>query len=59
MLLDHVTETQMQAGRVMAGAAMVAFLGAPLFRRQAQAIRLVVTCLYVAGVLGFLLYFLL
>jgi hypothetical protein len=59
MILDQVTDAQMPAGRVLAGAAMVAFLGAPMFRRQAQAIRTVVTCLYLAGVLGFMLYFLL
>jgi hypothetical protein len=58
MLLDQVSEPKMQAGRVLAGAAMVAFLAAPIFRRQAQTIRLVVTGVYIAGVLGFLLYFL-
>ncbi len=53
MLLDQVSETQLQAGRVLGGAA---FLAAPLFRRQAQAVRLVVAGVYIAGVLGFLVY---
>jgi hypothetical protein len=58
MLLDQVSETEIQAGRVLGGAAMAAFLAAPLFRRQAQAVRLVVAGVYIAGVLGFLLYYL-
>jgi hypothetical protein len=59
MLLDQVSETQIQAGRVLGGAAMAAFLAAPLFRRQVQAIRLAVAGVYIAGVLGFLVYYLL
>jgi hypothetical protein len=58
MLLDQVSETPMQAGRVLAGAAMAALLAAPLFRRQAQAVRLVAACVYIAGVLAFLVYYL-
>jgi hypothetical protein len=53
MLLDQVSETQLQAGRVLGGAAMAAFLAAPLFRRKAQAVRLVVAGVYIAGVLAF------
>jgi hypothetical protein len=59
MLLDHVSDTQMQAGQIAAGTAMVAFLAAPMLRRYAQPVRLIVTAVYVAGVLGVLLYFLL
>jgi hypothetical protein len=60
VLLDQVSDTQLQAGRILAGAVMVAFLGAPfVFRRRAQAIRLVVTVIYIAAVLAFLLYVLL
>jgi hypothetical protein len=59
MLLDQVSETQLQAGRVLGGAAMIAFLAAPLFRRQAQAVRLFVAGVYIAGVLGFSLYYIL
>lgn len=57
MLLDQVSDTQLQAGRVVGGAAMAAFLAAPMFRRQAQAVRLVVAGVYIAGVLGLLLYY--
>jgi hypothetical protein len=59
MLLDQVSETQMQAGRIMAGATMAAFLAAPLFRRQARTIQLVVGTVYIGGMLGLLMYFLL
>ncbi len=58
VLFDQVSETQMRAGQMLGGATMVAFLAAPMFRHQAWAIRLVITCLYIACVLGFLLYFL-
>ncbi len=50
---------QMQAGQIFAGAAMAALLAAPFFRRQSQAIRIAVTCLYLAGVLGCFFYYLL
>jgi len=53
MLFDQATDQQMQAGRIFAGAAMVVFLAAPVFRRQAQRVRAVVTVLYIAGVLSF------
>jgi hypothetical protein len=56
MLLDQVTDTQLQAARLLGGTTMVAFLAAPLFRRQARNVRIVVTALYIAGVLGFLIY---
>jgi hypothetical protein len=59
MLLEQVTDSEMQAGRVLAGATMAAFLAAPLFRRYTQPIRLSVTAIYCAAVLGFLLYYLL
>jgi hypothetical protein len=59
MLLDQVSDTQMQAGQIAAGTAMVAFLVAPTLRRYAQPVRLIVTVVYVVGVLGVLLYFLL
>jgi hypothetical protein len=56
MLLDQVSETQLQAGRILAGAVMVAVIAAPIFRRRAQMIRLIASGVYIAGVLGFLLY---
>jgi hypothetical protein len=59
MLLEQVTESQMQAGRLLAGATMAAFLAAPLFRRYAQPIRWAVATIYCAAVMGFLVYYLL
>jgi hypothetical protein len=56
MIFDLATETQMQAARIFGGATMVAFLAAPMFRHQAQRIRMAVAALYIAGVLGFILY---
>jgi hypothetical protein len=58
MLLDQVTNSQMQGARVLIGATMVAFLGAPMFFRQARAIQVIIAGLYFAGVLGFFGYFL-
>ncbi len=59
MLLEQVTDRQMQAGQFLAGATMAAFLAAPLFRRYAQPIRLTVAAIYLAALLGFLVYYLL
>jgi hypothetical protein len=59
VLLDQVTDRQMQAGQMLGAATMVAFFAAPMFRRQAKTIRLVVAGLYLASVLGFLVCFLL
>ncbi len=58
MLFDQVTDTQMQAARLFAGATMAAFLAAPFFRGRATGIRIVVTIVYLAGVLGFTAYLL-
>jgi hypothetical protein len=58
MIFDTVSATQMQAARILTGATMVGFLAARLFRGQAQRIRLAVASLYIAGVLGFVLYLL-
>jgi hypothetical protein len=59
MLLDQVTDAQMQAASVLGGAAMAAFLGARFFPQRAQLVRIVVVCVYVAGVAGFVAYVLL
>ncbi len=58
MLLDQVTDSQMQAARILIGATMVGFLGAPMFRGQAWTIRLVITGFYCAGVVGLFGYLL-
>jgi hypothetical protein len=59
MLLDQVTDTQLRAGQIAAGATMAAFLAARYFRNYAQSIRLTVAAIYIGGVIGLLLYFLL
>ena len=56
MIFDQVTEPEMDAARILGGATMVAFLAAPMFRRHAQKVQMVVTGLYIAGVLAFVLY---
>ena len=56
MIFDLATDTQMQAARIFGGATMVAFLAAPMFRRQAQRVRMAVACIYIAGVTGFVIY---
>jgi hypothetical protein len=56
MLFDQATDTQMQAVRILGGVTVVAFLAARMFRRQGQRIRMAVACLYVVGVLGFVVY---
>ncbi|MDR3532275.1 MAG: hypothetical protein P4L90_17195 [Rhodopila sp.] len=58
MIFDQVTDTQMQAARILSGATMVAFLAAPLFRRGARTIRIAVATVYILGVLGFIGYYL-
>jgi hypothetical protein len=58
MLFDQVTDTQMQAARLFGGAAMAAFVAAPLFRHRAPAIRIIVAVAYFAGVLSFTVYLL-
>jgi uncharacterized membrane protein YhiD involved in acid resistance len=56
MIFDQATGAQMQAARVVSGAAMVGFLGAGILGRRAQQVRLVVASAYMAGVVGFTLY---
>jgi hypothetical protein len=56
MIPGLATNAQMEAARILIGATMVAFLAAPMFRRQAQRVRMVITGLYFAGVLSFLVH---
>jgi hypothetical protein len=56
MVFDQVTAAEMQAARVFTGATMAAFLAAPVFRRQAQTVRIAVAGLYLAGVVAFTAY---
>ena len=54
MILDTVSSTEMQAARLLTGAAMVGLLAAPLFRQRAQQVRLATLVLYVVGIIVFL-----
>ncbi len=57
MLLDQVSESQLRAAQIVSGAAMITLIAAPMFGRQAQVIRLIVTVAYIGVLLGFLGYF--
>ncbi len=52
-------DPQLRAAAMVSGATMVAFLAAAMVPRYTTAIRLVVTLVYCAGALGFVLYSLL
>jgi hypothetical protein len=56
MLLDQATDAEIRAAQILGGATMAAFVAAPIFRHQAQRIRMVIAGVYFAGVLAFLLY---
>jgi hypothetical protein len=57
MLSDLVTRNEMQAARLLMGATMVGFLVARLVWRRTPMIQFIVTGLYLASVLGFILYY--
>lgn len=56
MLLDQATAGQMQAARILSGLTMVAFLGARVFGARARLVRSVIAGVYIAGVVGFVVY---
>ena len=56
MLLQPVSAAEMQAARIVTGAAMVGLLGAPIFGRWAGRVRMVFGVAYIAAVLGMLVY---
>jgi hypothetical protein len=56
VIFDQVTDAEMQAARVLAGATMAAFLAARMFRKHAPAIRLLILTVYIAGILAFVAY---
>jgi ABC-type Fe3+-siderophore transport system permease subunit len=58
MLLDQATDTQMRAVGLAMGAAMAVFIGSRWMPRYGQPIRLIVAGLYLAALLGALVYFL-
>jgi hypothetical protein len=51
MIFDLATDTQMHAARIFGGASMAALVAAPMFRRQAQRVRMVAAGIYIIGVL--------
>jgi len=56
MLFDQVTPAQMQAGGVLTGVTMAGFIAAPLLGQHGQLVRIGITAVYIAGVVGFAIY---
>jgi hypothetical protein len=56
MLFDQATPEQIQAGRILTGVTMAGFLGARIFGRHAQRVRLGIVAFYIAGFAAFALY---
>jgi len=56
MLFGQVTTREMQAGQLLTGATMAAFLAAPLFRRHAGRLRVAITVFYILGIIAFAVY---
>jgi hypothetical protein len=56
MLLDPVSGTEMQAARVLTGAAMALLLAAPLMRGWARPVRLATTVCYLVTIVAFVVY---
>lgn len=57
MLLDQVTEPQIQAVQVMTATTMAAFVAAAFFGKWAAKIRMAAAGLYIAAALGLIIYF--
>jgi hypothetical protein len=53
MIFDPVSNTEMQAARLLTGATMVGLLAAPLFRHRTQNIRIAIFVCYILGILVF------
>lgn len=56
MLLSPITAREMQGAQILSGVAMAGFLGARFMGPYAHAIRLALTCLYSATLVGLLFY---
>jgi hypothetical protein len=56
MLFQPVSAAEMHAARIITGATMVGMLGAPIFGRRARQARITFAILYIAAVLGFIVY---
>ncbi|MFO1027823.1 MAG: hypothetical protein U1E70_21820 [Acetobacteraceae bacterium] len=59
MIFDRVTPQEMQAAHVVTAATMVGLLGARVFGRYANRVRLAVAAAYFTAVVGFILYYML
>jgi hypothetical protein len=56
MLFDQATPTQLHTARLLTGATMAAFLAVGLLRGRGRMLRLVIAGLYIAAILGFIVY---
>lgn len=56
MIFEQVTDTQMRAAQIFSGATMADFVAAPMLRGHAQMARMVIASVYIAGILGFVIY---
>jgi len=57
MLFDQVTTNEIRGATLLTGATMAGFLAARFFRGRARTIQVVVAGIYLAGVLGFIVYY--
>ena len=57
MIFEHVTAEEMRAAHIVTGAAMVGLLAARMFGRHARRVMLVVTLLYFAAILLFIVHY--
>jgi hypothetical protein len=53
MILDTVTPAQMQAARILTGVTMCGLMGAQVFGRWAQKVRIGLLAFYLLGILLF------
>jgi hypothetical protein len=56
MIFEPVSAAEMRAAQIATGVAMAGFIGAPVFGRWARQVRIAVTVIYIAAILGFLVY---
>ena len=57
MIFEHVTAQEMQTAQIVTGAAMVGLLAARMFGRHARRVLLVVTVLYFAAIVAFIVHY--
>ncbi len=56
MLLDQATPAELQAASLLTGTTMVAFLAAGLVRGRGQMLRMAIAGIYLAVLLGLVIY---